>query len=128
MHAQFGRAKWSATGTRRFSWPPNGGMIHGRTVSGFPGLELTQTDADPSSELAEMLTTSEYRYLVVNAHMGREVPFNGHHFGEHDPLLGDKTPMSNLDRLDAAAWATRVLSTENIRVYRLHLERTAEGE
>ncbi len=127
MHAQFGRVKVVSDRYTALQLAANGGMIMAAPSPGFPAWELTQTDADPSSELAEMLSTSDYRYLVVNVHMGEQLPFNGHNFGEHDPLLGDKTPMPNLDRLDAAPWATRVLSTESIRVYRLHLERDSEG-
>ena len=128
MQTQFGRAKVVSDMYTALQLAADGGMFMAAPSLGFPAWELTQTDTDPSAELAGMLVTSEYRYLVVNAHMGRQVPFNGHNFGEHDPLLGDKTPMSNLDRLDSVPWATRVLSTENIRVYRLHLDSAVEGE
>ncbi len=94
---------------------------------GFPAWELTQTDADPSAELAGMLIYSEYYYLVVDTRMAEETPFNGHNFGQHDPLLGQATPRENLARLDSVPWATRVITTPHLRVYRLNLSDIVTG-
>lgn len=127
MNSQFGRVKVVSDAYTALQLAADGGMVMAAPSRGFPAWELTQTDADPSPQLAGMLSSSDYRYLVVNAHMGKELPFNGHNFGENDPLLGDKTPMANLDRLDAVSWATRVISTENLRVYRLHLDDELKG-
>jgi hypothetical protein len=120
MQHQFGRVKVVSDAYTALQLAADGGMIMAAPSPGFPAWELTQSDADPSPELAGMLVSSHYDYLVVNITMGEELPFNGHNFGENDPLHGDKTPMANLTRLDAVPWATRVLSTEHLRVYRLH--------
>lgn len=104
-----------------------GGMAVAAPSLGFPAWELTQSAADPTPELAGMLVSSGYDYLVVDLRMAQEPPFNGHNFGEHDPLLGYATPMQNLTRLDSVPWATRVISTEHLRVYRLDLTRIATG-
>lgn len=120
MQHQFGRVKVVSDAYTALQLAADGGMIMAAPSPGFPAWELTQSDSDPSPELAAMLASSQYDYLVVNITMGEELPFNGHNFGENDPLHGDKTPMANLKRLDSAPWATRVLSTEHLRVYRLH--------
>ncbi|BBZ28534.1 hypothetical protein MMAD_28290 [Mycolicibacterium madagascariense] len=98
-----------------------GGLVVAAPSVGFPAWDLTQRDADPSPELARMLTYSDYDYLVVDIRMAQEAPFNGHNFGQNDPLLGHATPMANLTRLDHVPWAWRVMSTEHLRVYRLDL-------
>lgn len=120
MQHQFGRVKVVSDAYTALQLAADGGMIMAAPSPGFPAWELTQSDSDPSPELAGMLASSQYDYLVVNITMGEELPFNGHNFGENDPLHGDKTPMANLTRLDSVPWATRVLSTEHLRVYRLH--------
>lgn len=98
-----------------------GGLDVAAPAVGFPVWDLTQTGADPSPELARMIVGSHYDYLVVDIRMGLETPFNGHNFGQGDPLLGHATPMEYLTRLDSVPWAARVISTEHLRVYRLRL-------
>jgi len=98
-----------------------GGLDVAAPSTGFPAWNLTQTAADPSPELAGMLVWSSYDYLVVDIRMGQQAPFNGDNFGRDDPLLGQATPMSYLTRLDSVPWASRVISTEHLRVYRLNL-------
>jgi hypothetical protein len=98
-----------------------GGLVVAAPSTGFPAWDLTQRNADPSPELARMLMYSDYDYLVVDIRMAQEAPFNGHNFGQNDPLLGHATPMANLTRLDHVPWAWRVMSTEHLRVYRLDL-------
>jgi hypothetical protein len=98
-----------------------GGLVVAAPSVGFPTWNLTQRNEDPSPELARMLVSSGYDYLVVDVRMAQEAPFNGHNYGEHDPLLGHATPMANLTRLDHVPWAWRVMSTEHLRVYRLNL-------
>ncbi|MGJ6126759.1 hypothetical protein QN239_29690 [Mycolicibacterium sp. Y3] len=122
LEHQVGRVKVVSDAYTGLQFAADGGMFMAAPSPGFPAWELTQLDRDPSRALAGMLLSSDYRYLVVNIAMGQEVPFNGHNFGQHDPLLGQKTPMQNLIRLDSIPWATRVLATENLRVYRLHLD------
>jgi len=102
-----------------------GGLVIAAPSPGFPAWELTQSDTDPRPELAQMLTTSHYDYLVVDIRMAEQPAFNGHNFGQGDPLLGMATPMANLTRLDSVPWASRVISTEHLRVYRLKLDSLA---
>ena len=102
-----------------------GGMALAAPSEGFPAWELTQSDADPQPELAKMLMSSHYDYLVVDVRMAEQPAFNGHNFGQGDPLLGMATPMTNLTRLDSVPWASRVISTEHLRVYRLNLQSLA---
>jgi hypothetical protein len=104
-----------------------GGMFVAAPSPGFPAWELTQNDGDPSPELAAMLQSSDYDYLVVDIRMAEQPPFNGHNYGPSDPSLGAATPMANLTRLDSVPWATRVMSTEHLRVYRLDLTDIVTG-
>jgi hypothetical protein len=98
-----------------------GGLIVAAPSPGFPAWDLVQSDEDPSPELARMLVSSRYDYLVVDVRMSEADPYNGHNFGQGDPLLGHATPKANLDRLDHVPWARRVMSSEHLRVYRLDL-------
>jgi hypothetical protein len=98
-----------------------GGLVLAAPSPGFPAWDLVQTDEDPSPALARMLLSSHYDYLVVDTRMTDEDPYNGHNFGQDDPLLGHATPRANLDRLDHVPWARRVMSSEHLRVYRLDL-------
>jgi hypothetical protein len=98
-----------------------GGLVVAAPSPGFPAWDLVQRDADPSPELARMLVSSRYDYLVVDTRMSEEDPYNGHNFGKDDPLLGHATPRTYLVRLDHVPWARRVMSTEHLRVYRLDL-------
>jgi hypothetical protein len=98
-----------------------GGLVVAAPSPGFPAWDLVQRDADPSPELARMLVSSRYDFLVVDTRMSEEDPYNGHNFGKDDPLLGHATPKANLTRLDQVPWASRVMSTEHLRVYRLDL-------
>lgn len=98
-----------------------GGFYVAAPSAGFQAWDLTQTGTDPSPELARMLYDSQFTFLVVDVRMSREAPFNGANYGPGDPLLGRATPQAYLDRLDAVPWATRVMATEHLRVYRLDL-------
>lgn len=98
-----------------------GGLSVAAPSTGFPAWDLVETDRDPSPALAEMLSTSAYNYLVVDIRMGEQAPFNGSNFGPSDPLPGVAIPMANLTRLDHVPWASRVMATEHLRVYRLDL-------
>lgn len=89
--------------------------------AGFPAALLVQTPDDPSLELAGMLYASHYDYMVVDTRMTQQAAFNGDNFGSTDPLPGRPTPPAYLNRLDAVPWASRILSTEHLRVYRLDL-------
>jgi hypothetical protein len=121
LHTEVGRVRVVSDSYTRLQLAAYGGMILAAPSAGFPAWELVQSGKDPSPELAGMLVSSGYDFLVVDTRMGEEAPFNGHNFGENDPLLGHVTPMSNLTRLDSAPWATRVVTTEHLRVYRLDL-------
>ncbi|MFE4498995.1 hypothetical protein ACFRFQ_03995 [Rhodococcus sp. NPDC056743] len=87
--------------------------------SDFPVWELTQTDSDPDAKLASDLAGATYGYLVVDTRMADAPPFNGDNYGSDDPLAGLPTPASYLDRLDHVPWASLIMSTEHLRVYRL---------
>lgn len=88
---------------------------------GFPAGNLAQTPTDPSPQLAGMLIVSRYNYLVVDTRMAAQPAFNGTNFGSADPLADRATPVAYLDRLDHVPWASRVMSTQHLRVYRLNL-------
>ena len=98
-----------------------GGIDVATPSVGFPAAQLVQTGNDPSRELAGMLVGSRYDYVVVDLRMTREPAFNGDNFGSTDPLQGRATPQAYVDRLDAVPWASRILTTEHVRVYRLDL-------
>lgn len=89
--------------------------------AGFPAALLVQTPDDPSRELAGMLYASHYDYVVVDTRMTQQAAFNGDNFGSTDPLQGRPTPPAYLNRLDSVPWASRILATEHLRVYRLDL-------
>jgi hypothetical protein len=121
LGATVGRARVVADAYTALQLTAYGGLVVAAPSEGFPAWNLTQRNEDPSPELARMLVSSGYDYLVVDVRMGEEAPFNGHNFGQGDPLLGRITPMEYLSRLDHVPWAWRVLSTEHLRVYRLDL-------
>jgi len=98
-----------------------GGIWVATPSAGFPAAELAQTDRDPTPELAAMLYTSHIDYLVVDLRMAQEPAYNGDNFGNSDPLPGRATPVQYLERLDDVPWASRVLTTEHLRVYRLDM-------
>ena len=98
------------------------GDIYVATPSaGFPAALLVQTPDDPSRELAGMLYASHYDYVVVDTRMTQQPAFNGDNFGSTDPLPGRPTPPAYLNRLDTVPWASRILATDHLRVYRLDL-------
>jgi protein-S-isoprenylcysteine O-methyltransferase Ste14 len=90
-------------------------------AEGFPAWNLVQTRDDPDPDLIGELVGSHYDYLVVDMRMADRVPFNQTNFGEGDPLTGQPTPRANLDRLDHVPWASKIMATSNLRVYRLDL-------
>lgn len=98
-----------------------GGLDVAAPSTGFPAWELLQKPTDPSSSLAGMLYTSGYDYVVVDIRMGEQAAFNGDNFGSGDLFFGKPTPMAYLDRLDDVPWASRIMTTEHLRVYRLDL-------
>lgn len=105
-----------------------GGVWVATPSFGFPAAELTQTDRDPTPELAAMLATSHIDYLVVDMRMAQEAAYNGDNYGSSDPLPGRATPVAYLERLDDVPWASRVMTTEHLRVYRLDMSAlTREG-
>jgi hypothetical protein len=121
LGATAGRARVVADAYTALQLTAYGGLVVAAPSYGFPAWDLTQRNEDPSPELARMLVSSGYDYLVVDVRMGEDTPFNGHNFGQGDPLLGRATPMAYLTRLDHVPWAWRVMSTEHLRVYRLDL-------
>lgn len=100
-----------------------GGVYVATPSSGFPAADLVQTDHDPMPDLVRQLVESRYDYLVVDTRMADAPAFNGDNYGEADPLAGQATPRAFLTRLDAVPWASRVMSTDHLRVYRLDLAR-----
>lgn len=58
-----------------------GGLVMAAPSPGFPAWDLVQSGEDPTPELAKMLVTSRYDYLVVDVRMSEEDPYNGHNFG-----------------------------------------------
>ncbi len=122
LQAQGGRVRVVTDAYTSLQLAAYGGVDVAHPSLGFPAWELVQRNDDPSPELAAMLATSHYDYLVVDVRMAQEDPFNGHNFGQHDPLLTLRTPVENLDRLDDVPWASRIMTTEHLRVYRLDLQ------
>ncbi len=98
-----------------------GGVYVATPSSGFPAADLVQTDKDPMPDLVRQLEESHYDYLVVDTRMADAPAFNGDNFGNADPLPGEATPRAFLTRLDAVPWASRVMATDHLRVYRLDL-------
>ncbi len=122
LAAQAGRVRVVTDAYTSLQLAAYGGHDIAAPSLGFPAWELVQRDDDPSPELAQMLLTSQYNYLVVDVRMAEEAAFNGHNFGQHDPLLTLPTPKKNLDRLNVVPWASLVITTEHLRVYRLDLQ------
>ena len=100
-----------------------GGVYVATPSAGFPAADLVQTDQDPMPDLVRQLEESHYDYLVVDTRMADAPAFNGDNFGTADPLTGEATPLAFLTRLDAVPWASRVMATDHLRVYRLDLPR-----
>jgi hypothetical protein len=87
----------------------------------YPVWDLTQTHSDPSPKLAGDMIGATDNYLVVDVRMADNPAFNGDNFGDGDPLTGKPTPRANLERLNWVPWATLIMSTDHLRVYRLDL-------
>ncbi|GAA1893481.1 hypothetical protein [Lapillicoccus jejuensis] len=100
-----------------------GGVYVATPSTGFPAADLAQTDRDPEPDLVRQLVESRYDYLVVDTRMADAPAFNGDNYGDADPLSGRATPRAFLERLDTVPWASRVMSTDHLRVYRLDLSR-----
>ncbi|GAA1299023.1 hypothetical protein [Saccharothrix xinjiangensis] len=100
-----------------------GGLDLAAPSVGFPAWGLTQTPGDPDVPLVQSLVTSRFDYLVVDIRMAHEPAYNGNNYGPEDPLAGRVTPIERLDRLDRVPWASRIITTEHLRVYRLDLGR-----
>ncbi|PWW66572.1 hypothetical protein [Actinokineospora spheciospongiae] len=96
-----------------------GGLDVAAPSVGFPAWQLTQTPDGPSTQLAAEMRAAGYDYLVVDTRMAEEPSFIGDNYGPTDPLIGQATPKENLARLDRVPWATRVITTEHLRVYHL---------
>lgn len=126
LEATLGRVRVVSDAYTALQLAAYGGLDVAAPSTGFPAWELAQSGEDPSPELAGMLIGSAYDFLVVDVRMGQEPPFNGHNFGNGDPLLGQTTPMAYLTRLDSVPWAARVVSTEHLRAYRLDLSDIAK--
>lgn len=126
LAAQAGRVRVVTDAYTSLQLAAYGGHDIAAPSLGFPAWELVQRNDDPSPELAQMLITSQYNYLVVDVRMTEEAAFNGHNFGQHDPLLTLPTPAENIERLDEVPWASRVITTEHLRVYRLDLQLIGE--
>lgn len=105
-----------------------GGVYVATPSTGFPAAELAQTDHDPTPALVGQLLDPQrvYKYLIVDLRMTEEPAFNGDNFGSADPLTGEATPKAFLERLDAVPWASRVMSTQHLRVYRLDLGKVGQ--
>jgi hypothetical protein len=121
LAARVGRVRVATDAYTALQLAAYGGLIVAAPSVGFPTWDLSQTGDDPPPELAGMMVSSGYDYLVIDIRMAEESPFNGHNFGPGDPLVGRATPMEYLTRLDSVPWASRVITTEHLRVYRLDL-------
>lgn len=127
LQAQGGRVRVVTDAYTSLQLAAYGGVDVAHPSLGFPAWELVQRNDDPSPELAAMLSSSHFDFLVVDVRMAQEDPFNGHNFGQHDPLLSRRTPTENLERLDETPWASRIMTTEHLRVYRLDLNLIGRG-
>lgn len=123
--AQAGRVKVVADRYTRLPLSAFGRIWVATPSYGFPAGELVQSDRDPSRELAEMLAGSQIDYLVVDTRIAQEPAYNGDNFGSSDSLPGRATPERNLERLDEVPWASRVITSEHLRVYRLDMRALA---
>lgn len=97
--------------------------------TGFPAYDLFFSDQPPSPMLVAELSSSNYRYLVVDRRVATALPAIGSYFesGEQDPAIQP----GNIDRYENTPWTTKVFESDNYRIYRFdfnaigdHLERT----
>lgn len=96
-----------------------------RGSAGFPIWDLYFDTGLPRAELAEQLEQSGYRYVVVEHHMGLDLPKLGFYFDRNEPLAGERTeppPAEALAKFDTASWAQKVYGSENISIYRLDFD------
>jgi hypothetical protein len=92
-----------------------------RASRGFPVWELYFDKGLPSKTLLRDLRTSRYEYLVVDARMSKFHPGTGVYFVTDEPSTISLTPPTPeaLDKFDHVPWATKIYSTDNLRIYRL---------
>ncbi|MTD15371.1 hypothetical protein GIS00_15645 [Nakamurella sp. YIM 132087] len=126
LHIQVGPVRAVSDRYTGLALSAYGGVWVATPSTGFPAADVIQTDQDPTPELAEMMVTSRYDYLVVDTRMSEQPAYNGDNFGSADPLPGEATPIAYLNRLNAVPWANLVMSTEHLRVYRLDLARMGQ--
>ena len=96
-----------------------GGFFVATPSEGFPVWQLFESDSAPDQRLVDELVTSHFEYLVLDTRMYTDQAFNGNNFGSGDPEGAGPVPAGALAYLDSAPWASKVLSTTHLRVYRL---------
>ena len=102
--------------------------------AGFPVWDLYRDPPGrplgPTSLIAS-LTTSDYRYLVVDKRMAANVPQLGIDFDSEprDLVLPDGKPIYNgrLAKFDGVVWMSKVFESDNYVVYRMNLPPELEG-
>jgi hypothetical protein len=103
---------------------------------GFPVYNLylakPGTAIEPPFLLFE-LSTSEYTYMIVDAHMAYDFPEVGIYFIPGEPASLDRPQAGNpifhgtLDGFIAIKWMVRVFQSDNYSIYRLNLPPTKTG-
>jgi hypothetical protein len=92
--------------------------------AGFPTYDLFLHTTTPAPFLVHELTSSDYRYLVVDRRLSRFVPEARTYFTTNEPIehggTTSQVPAAALRRFDTVPWATKVMSTTNFSVYRLN--------
>jgi hypothetical protein len=97
--------------------------------AGFPVWDLyidqPGRPIGPASLIAE-LTSSDFRYLIVDERMAQDAPQIGVFFEGTEPaglLLPDGQPIfkGRLGKFDAVSWMSKVFQSDNYAVYRMNL-------
>lgn len=88
---------------------------------GFPIWELYFSTGLPSSTLLSELVSSNYRYMVIDRRMSRNLPVIGVYFEPNEPGASTRTsppPAAALEKYQYLPWVTKIYASDNLEVYR----------
>jgi len=92
-----------------------------RASRGFPVYELYFQAGPPSPLLMRLLATSNWRYLVIDKQMARQLPLLGIYLDRNEPGAQVRTappPAAALEKFERLPWAIKLFESDNFELYR----------
>lgn len=88
--------------------------------AGFPVWELYFWPGLPEPRLVKDLSTSGFRYLVIDRRMSQNLPLIGAYFGPDEPEAARRTappPAAALSKYETLPWVTKIYTSNNLEIY-----------